>query len=125
MRIVTIIAFALAALLTPAADTPAGVCCPPPPEVAWSPDGSRLAVALPAPGSLLELSADGSTVRTLVAVREGLSSPAWSPDGTRIAFSSGGGIQVWRHIRANLGNESSKGIGPGLEADPRVLEHLE
>ena len=37
----------------------------------------------------------------------------------------GGRIQVWRHIRANLGNESSKGIGPGLKADPRVLKHLE
>jgi hypothetical protein len=36
-----------------------------------------------------------------------------------------GGIQVWRHIRANLGNESSKGIGTGLKADPRVLRHLE
>jgi hypothetical protein len=38
---------------------------------------------------------------------------------------TGGGIQVWRHIRANLGNESSKGIGPGLKADRRVLAHLE
>ncbi len=37
----------------------------------------------------------------------------------------GGSIQVWRHIRANLGNESSKGIGLGLKADPRVLKHLE
>jgi len=36
-----------------------------------------------------------------------------------------GRIQVWRHIRANLGNESSKGIGIGLRADPRVLRHLE
>lgn len=38
---------------------------------------------------------------------------------------SGGRVQVWRHIRANLGNESSKGIGIGLKADPRVLRHLE
>ena len=37
----------------------------------------------------------------------------------------GGSIQVWRHIRANLGNETSKGIGPGLKEDPRVLRHLE
>jgi hypothetical protein len=36
-----------------------------------------------------------------------------------------GGIQVWRHIRANLGNETSAGIGTGLKADPRVLKHLE
>ena len=37
----------------------------------------------------------------------------------------GGRIQIWRHIRANLGNEESKGIGPGLKKDPRVLRHLE
>jgi hypothetical protein len=37
----------------------------------------------------------------------------------------GGKIQIWRHIRANLGNEESKGIGPGLKKDPRVLRHLE
>jgi hypothetical protein len=38
---------------------------------------------------------------------------------------AGGRVQVWRHIRANLGNETSKGIGTGLKADPRVLRHLE
>jgi len=75
VRNVVIVAFALAALLTPAVDTPAGVCCPPPPEVAWSPDGTRLAVAFPSPGSLLELSADASRVRSLVALRDGLSTP--------------------------------------------------
>lgn len=37
----------------------------------------------------------------------------------------GGRIQIWRHIRANLGDLESKGIGPGLKADPRVLRHLE
>jgi hypothetical protein len=37
----------------------------------------------------------------------------------------GGRIQVWRHIRANLGDDDSKGIGPGLKKDPRVLRHLE
>ena len=36
-----------------------------------------------------------------------------------------GRAQVWRHIRANLGNETSPGIGPGLKADPRVVKHLE
>ena len=37
----------------------------------------------------------------------------------------GGRVQIWRHIRANLGDEESKGIGPGLKKDPRVLKHLE
>ena len=36
-----------------------------------------------------------------------------------------GRIQVWRHIRANLGNENAAGIGPGVKADPRVVRHLE
>ncbi len=43
-----------------------------------------------------------------------------------VQFKKGNGrIQVWRHIRANLGNETSKSIGLGLKADPRVLRHLE
>ena len=33
--------------------------------------------------------------------------------------------QIWRHIRANLGNDDSPGIGPGLKSDPRVVKHLE
>jgi hypothetical protein len=37
----------------------------------------------------------------------------------------GGRVQVWRHIRANLGNEDGKGIGVGLKSDPRVVRHLE
>lgn len=43
-----------------------------------------------------------------------------------VQFKKGSGrTQVWRHIRANLGNATSKGIGPGLKADARVLRHLE
>jgi hypothetical protein len=38
---------------------------------------------------------------------------------------TGGRIQVYRHIRQNLGNEESKGIGKGLKDDPRVLKYLE
>ena len=37
----------------------------------------------------------------------------------------GGRIQVWRHMRHNLGNDTSKGIGPGLKEDPRIVKHLE
>src|SRR5262249_39773681 len=36
-----------------------------------------------------------------------------------------GRIQIWRHIRANLGNENGPAIGLGLKADHRVLAHLE
>ncbi len=37
----------------------------------------------------------------------------------------GGRVQVYRHIRANLGNDDGPGIGAGLKSDPRVLKHLE
>ncbi|MEO8845042.1 MAG: hypothetical protein ABI591_22320 [Kofleriaceae bacterium] len=37
----------------------------------------------------------------------------------------GGRVQIYRHIRQNLGNEDGKGIGPGLKKDPRVLKYLE
>jgi hypothetical protein len=36
-----------------------------------------------------------------------------------------GRVQVWRHIRGNLGNDASKGIGNGLKKDPRIVKHLE
>jgi hypothetical protein len=36
-----------------------------------------------------------------------------------------GRIQVWRHIRGNLANAASKGIGEGLKKDPRIMKHLE
>jgi hypothetical protein len=38
---------------------------------------------------------------------------------------SNGRVQIYRHIRANLGNDDSKGIGQGLKSDPRVIKHLE
>jgi len=38
---------------------------------------------------------------------------------------AGGRIQVWRHMRHNLGNTEQKGIGPGLKEDPRLVKHLE
>ena len=37
----------------------------------------------------------------------------------------GGRIQIYRHVRANLGNDDSPGIGPGLKTDPRVLVNPE
>lgn len=37
----------------------------------------------------------------------------------------GGRVQVWRHMRHNAGNDTSKGIGPGLKEDARVMKHLE
>ena len=50
----------------------------------------------------------------------------WFFANAELQFKKAGGrIQVYRHIRQNLGNEESKGIGKGLKEDPRVLKYLE
>lgn len=36
-----------------------------------------------------------------------------------------GRVQVWRHMRHNLGNDTSRGIGLGLKEAPAIMKHLE
>ncbi|MFT3697571.1 MAG: hypothetical protein QM831_30790 [Kofleriaceae bacterium] len=50
----------------------------------------------------------------------------WAFANAELLFRKPGGrVQIYRHIRQNLGNEDGKGIGQGLKADPRVLKYLE
>jgi hypothetical protein len=50
----------------------------------------------------------------------------WQFANAELLFKKPGGrVQIYRHIRQNLGNEESKGIGPGLKQDPRVIKYLE
>src|SRR3569833_2870791 len=50
----------------------------------------------------------------------------WQFANAELLFRKPGGrVQIYRHIRQNLGNEESKGIGPGLKQDPRVIKYLE
>jgi len=50
----------------------------------------------------------------------------WQFANAELMFRKPGGrVQIYRHIRQNLGNEESKGIGPGLKQDPRVVKYLE
>ena len=50
----------------------------------------------------------------------------WLFSNAELQFRKGTGrVQVYRHIRQNLGNDDSKGIGAGLKNDPRVLRYLE
>src|SRR4051794_380084 len=59
-------------------------------DPAWSPDGTRLAVATAR--GIAVLAADGSQQRTVAVGAQ----PAWSPDGTRLAFVRGGDVYVQR-----------------------------
>ena len=58
-------------------------------ELAWSPDGSRLAFSLQYGGGLFIVGADGSGLTELVPHGE---SPAWSPDGSRISYQVRNGV---------------------------------
>jgi hypothetical protein len=50
----------------------------------------------------------------------------WLFSNAELQFRKGTGrVQIYRHIRQNLGNDESKGIGMGLKKDPRVLRYLE
>jgi dipeptidyl aminopeptidase/acylaminoacyl peptidase len=60
-------------------------------ELAWSPDGSRLAFSLQYGGGLYIVAVDGSGLTELIPNGE---NPAWSPDGSRIAFQRRAGTPV-------------------------------
>jgi TolB protein len=67
---------------------------------AWSPDGTRLAVALSREGGtqLFLLNADGSNLRRLTSSPSIDTEPHFAPDGNWIYFTSdrGGGPQIYR-----------------------------
>jgi Tol biopolymer transport system component len=60
-------------------------------DLAWSPDGSRLAFHAPYGGGIWTVGVDGSG---LTEVSQGGAAPRWSPTGRQLAFESAGGIWV-------------------------------
>jgi Tol biopolymer transport system component len=63
-----------------------------PQVAAWSPDGSRLALASGDSKSIEVLSEDGTVQAHLGGEDSASVEPAWSPDGDRIAFAKSSGI---------------------------------
>jgi hypothetical protein len=50
----------------------------------------------------------------------------WLFSNAEVLFRKPGGrVQIYRHIRHNLGNDDGKGVGPGLKNDPGLLKWLE
>ena len=78
-------------------------------QIAWSPDGKRLAyVSMPAGTSgnfsIITLNRDGSAARTIVDGTTTVQNPSWSPDGTSIVYQSRNGLhQQLAVIPANGG----------------------
>lgn len=65
-------------------------------NLAWSPDGSRIAFALRSKGGerVCVVNADGTGLKQLTDDRSTAGEPSWSPDGRQIAFTQEGEIYV-------------------------------
>ena len=71
----------------------------------WSPDGSRLAFGVTAPGKLPRIyvvsSASGRPEELPESANEAMADPNWSPDGKRICYGGSSGTTV-RHTGPNI-----------------------
>ena len=108
---------------TPATTTPTTTPTPLPPptdmrDLAWSPDGTRLAYTVEAVDGSTEVVVDDGTTRTPLSAAPGQDEhPVWSPDGSRIAFDDGSGNLV---STAPDGSDR-RALGLGQPLDWRVV----
>jgi Tol biopolymer transport system component len=58
-------------------------------NLAWSPDGTKIAYLQAGVNGIFTMNPDGSGRHELNNTVSGATSPTWSPDGTRIAFEAG------------------------------------
>ncbi len=96
-------------------------------EVAWSPDGTRLAVVGSGVGGPIDSVDAGGGDRTRVTGGRFDHAPAWSPDGSRVAFSRAttvGGLESLYVVGADgtgLRALGPQGASPAWSPDGRAL----
>jgi dipeptidyl aminopeptidase/acylaminoacyl peptidase len=101
-----------------------------PSQVAWSPDGHRLAYTCTirpnsgARSAIFTIRTDGTGRRRILTGVFSVSSPSWSPDGKRIAFrSSGGSIYVVGVDGSGRRLVARDGQAPDWSPDGRVIAY--
>jgi Tol biopolymer transport system component len=83
-------------------------------DLAWSPDGSRLAYTVQAEDGSTEVVVDDGTTQTpLSAAPARDEHPVWAPDGSRIAFDDGAGNLV--SLAADGSGRRALGLGQPLD----------
>jgi dipeptidyl aminopeptidase/acylaminoacyl peptidase len=104
-------------------------------QLAWSPDGKRLALGTTKNPDLIQggtadiavLDLDTDALRPLVTTPGPDTSPRWSPDGREIAFSSAMGRKDWYHSNSRLAVVSADGgaarsITDAFDEQPGIVE---
>lgn len=92
-----------------------------PNEIAVSPDGQFLAVALHNGNIIIRHQPDGKFVETLMGHTSGVAEVDWSPDGTQlVSGSSDGSLRIWNiqqpsEMQRNLGDVTAFSFSPDGE----------
>jgi hypothetical protein len=82
-------------------------------DLAWSPDGTRLAYSADLADATRAIVVDDGTTQTVLTLGE---SPVWSPAGTRLAFAAASGLQS---VAAD--GTDARTLGAGIPLDWRVV----
>jgi Tol biopolymer transport system component len=93
-------------------------------NLAWSPDGTRLAFVAPSDGTLdgpldvFVINADGTGKLNLTSTPESEFWPSWSPDGKRIAFARSADDSVWALVVADADGPNQVTLaGPTIDGN--------